>query len=61
LNTTPTLVNSLRSVLWWQVGHSVSVGSVIFCWTSWVVSQFEQAYSYVGTVNLHALTALALK
>gem|GEM_PF-6454127 len=61
MNTTPTLVNSLRSVLWWQVGHSVSVGSVIFCWTSWVVSQFEQAYSYVGTVNLHALTALALK
>ncbi|MFM8893899.1 MAG: hypothetical protein ACKOE2_00660 [Actinomycetales bacterium] len=54
-------MNSLRSVLWWQVGHSVSVGSVIFCWTSWVVSQFEQAYSYVGTVNLHALTALALK
>jgi len=49
LNTTPTLVNSLRSVGWPQDGHSVSVGSDIFCCTSWVVSQVEQAYSYVGT------------
>jgi hypothetical protein len=45
----PTPENSLRSVDCPQDGHSVSVGSVILCCTSCVVSQFEQAYSYVGT------------
>ena len=45
----PTPEKSLRSVDCPQDGHSVSVGSVIFCCTSWVVSQVEQAYSYVGT------------
>jgi len=54
LKTTPTLLKSLRRVGWWQAGHCVRVGSVIRCCTSWVVSQFEQAYSYVGILNLPA-------
>jgi hypothetical protein len=45
----PTPEKSLRSVDCPQDGQSVSVGSVNFCCTSCVVSQFEQAYSYVGT------------
>lgn len=45
----PTPENSLRRVDSPHDGHCVSVGSVIFCWTSCVVSQVEQAYSYVGT------------
>ena len=45
----PTPEKSLRSVDCPQDGHCVRVGSVIFCCTSCVVSQFEQAYSYVGT------------
>jgi hypothetical protein len=45
----PTPEKSFRSVDCPQEGQSVSVGSVIFCCTSCVVSQFEQAYSYVGT------------
>jgi hypothetical protein len=45
----PTPEKSLRSVGCPQAGHSVSVGSVIFCCTSCVTSQVEQAYSYVGT------------
>jgi hypothetical protein len=41
----PTPENSLRKVGWPHDGHSVSVGSDIFCWISWLVPQFEQAYS----------------
>lgn len=41
----PTPEKSLRSPDSPQDGQSVSVGSVIFCCTSWVVSQLEQAYS----------------
>jgi len=41
----PTPEKSLRRVGCPHDGHSVSVGSVIFCWTSCVVLQDEQAYS----------------
>ncbi len=41
----PTPENSLRTPDVPHTGQSVSVASVIFCWTSWVVSQVEQLYS----------------
>jgi hypothetical protein len=41
----PTPENSLRSPDWPQAGQSVSAASDIFCCTSCVVSQLEQAYS----------------
>jgi hypothetical protein len=33
LKVTPTALNTLRSAPW-QLGHSVSVSSVNFCWMS---------------------------